>query len=220
MMGHEADHTPWEDGPGRPLPFWSSLRRDLIAHVPPEGRGMSRWGWARTAILVGLGSSGFHVVGLYRLAHALRQRAGGPGKAMAGLIFWTIRHAYGCTIAPSARLHAPLILPHPQGIVIGAGVVVGPRAWIYQNVTLGGAPGKSGLPRVGADARIYAGAVLAGPIVVGDNVLIAANAVVHRDVPPRTAVRPAMVEYGPLPAHGVARGDEPGVDPATLEDRD
>ena len=99
-----------------------------------------------------------------------------------------------------------LIFPHPQGIVIGGGTVVGPRAWIYQNATIGGAPGKPGLPHVGADARIYAGAVLTGPILVGDNVLIGANAVVHRDVPSRTAVRSAAVESGPLPGFAVSEG--------------
>ena len=46
-----------------------------------------------------------------------------------------------------------MILPHPQGIVIGAGVVVGPRAWIFQNVTIGGGPGKIGVPVIGADGR-------------------------------------------------------------------
>jgi serine acetyltransferase len=56
-----------------------------------------------------------------------------------------------------------------------------------------------GMPRVGADARIYSGAVIAGPIAVGDNVMIGANAVVTRDIPPRTLVRPAPVDLVPLP---------------------
>jgi serine O-acetyltransferase len=188
------------------VPFWAAVRLDVLAHVPPEGRGRSRRAWAVTVAAIVARSSGLRVVGLYRVGHAARHRAGLAGRVVAGLLFWWTRHAYGCSIASTARLHGGLILPHPQGIVIGGDAVVGPRAWIYQNVTIGGAPGKAGLPRVGADARIYAGAVLTGPITVGDNVLIGANAVVHRDVPPRTAVRPAAVEYAPLPGFAVSEG--------------
>lgn len=176
------------------LPFWSSLRADIVAHVPPERRGLSRWGWAKMGLAVAARSSGFHVVAWYRLAHALRHRAGVPGRVAAGVVFWIIRHGYGCSIAPTARLGGGLILPHPQGIVVGDGTIVGPRSWIYQNVTIGGSPNKSGLPRVGADVRTYAGAVLVGPIVVGDGATIGANAVVARDVPAGATVRPAPVE--------------------------
>jgi serine O-acetyltransferase len=160
---------------------------------------------------VALGSAGFRAAMLYRLAHALRPRLGPIGRSASALLFWALRHGYGCAIAPTARLHGGLILPHPQGIVVGDGVVVGPRAWIFQNVTLGGAPGKVGLPRIGSDARIYAGAVVAGPVTLGDHVVVGANAVVHRDVPARTIVRAAPAEYAPMPARprdgdGAGRG--------------
>lgn len=195
----------WSDyDPTRPLPFWDALRLDVLAHVPPERRDRSRR--VRASAAIAARSSGFHVTVLYRLGHAARHRLGPAGRILAGFLFWWTRHAYGCSIAPTARLQGGLILPHPQGIVIGGGAVVGPRAWIYQNVTIGGTPGKPGLPRVGANARIYAGAVLTGPITVGDNVMIGANAVVHRDVPARTAVRSAATEYGPLPGFAVSEG--------------
>ena len=148
----------------------------------------ARWAGIEGAAIV-VRSSGFHVMVLHRLAHTLPHRGGFAGRAAAGVLFWGIRHFYGCSIAPTARLHGGLILPHPQGIVIGAGAVIGPRAWIFQNVTIGGAPGKVGMPRVGADARIYCGAVLTGPISVGDHVMVGANAVVARDVPDRALVR-------------------------------
>ena len=197
-----SEPAAWADpNPDRPVPFWDSVRQDLVAHVPAERRGASRAGWARMAAGIAARSSGFHVVLSYRLAHSLRFRLGLFGRALAGGLFWWSRHFDGCSIAPSARLFGGLILPHPHGIVIGPEVVVGPRAWIFQNATLGGAPGKPGMPRVGADARIYSGAVLTGPIVVGDNVMIGANVVVFRDIPPRMVVRPAASEISPLPSH-------------------
>jgi serine acetyltransferase len=195
-----ATDVDWSDpAPGRPIPLVAALRDDLRAHVPPAGQGGP---WPRRflrGLRIAVTSSGFHVALHYRLAHTLRHRLGPPGRALAGLLFWWGRHAYDCSIAPTARIHGGLILPHPQGLVVGAGAEVGPRAWIFQNVTLGGAPEKVGLPRVGADARIFAGAVLSGPVTVGDNVVIGANAVVYRDVPSRSIVRVAAVEVLPLP---------------------
>lgn len=75
---------------------------------------------------------------------------------------------------------------------------IGPNAWIFQNVTIGGRPGKAGGPRIGADARIYAGAVIAGPIQLGEGVVVGANAVVARDVPDGGKVTVA-VEYRASP---------------------
>jgi serine O-acetyltransferase len=190
----------WTDpAPHRPVPFWESVRQDVIAHVSPAQRGQSWWWRAGTTALVALGSSGFRVTLVYRLAHTLRHRTGPLGRVLAAPLYWWNRHFYGCSIAPIARLYGGLILPHPQGIVVGHEVVIGPRCWIFQNASLGGAPGKVGMPRVGADARIYAGAVLSGPIAVGDNVTIGANAVVSRDVPDRTMVRCPMAEFSPEP---------------------
>jgi|GEM_PF-584850 len=188
-----------ETEPGRPLPFWLGLRDDLVAHVSPDQRRGGWRGWTREGVGVVVCSAGFHLMVLHRLSHVLVHRAGVVGRVAAAILFWWIRHFYGCSMAPTARLHGGVILPHPQGIVIGADAQVGPRAWIFQNVTIGGAPGKVGMPRVGIDARIYAGAVLTGPIHVGDLVMIGANAVVHRDVPARTLVRTASVECVPLP---------------------
>ncbi len=190
----------WSDpSSGLPIRLLAALREDLRAHVPSTEQG---GGWLhcslRTLKTVAT-SSGLHLSWNYRLSHTIRGRWGLLGRPLALGLFWWGRHFYGCSIAPTARLHGGLILPHPQGIVVGPGVEVGPRAWIFQNVTLGGAPDKAGSPTIGADARIYAGAVLSGPIALGDNVVIGANAVVHRNVPSRSVVRSARVDVVALP---------------------
>lgn len=98
------------------------------------------------------------------------------------MLCWLIRHGYGCTLSPKARIEGGLILPHPHGIVIGPDVVIGARAWVFHNVTIGGAPGKTGKPSIGREARIYPCAVISGPIELGDEVVIGANVVVTFDV--------------------------------------
>jgi serine acetyltransferase len=203
----ESDRSPWADpDPDRPVPFWASLRRDLDAHVPPELRAAPRMTRLARDAAIAVRSSGFHVALLYRAAHHLGLRLGMPGRLLAALLSWWVRHWYGCTIAWSARLHGGLILPHPQGIVIGGGTIIGPRGYVFQNVTIGGAPGVPGLPRIGADARIFPGAVIAGPITLGDQVMVGACTVVVRDVPSRTLVRSRPPDLDPLPERFWSRG--------------
>jgi serine O-acetyltransferase len=53
-------------------------------------------------------------------------------------------------------------------------------------VTMGGTDGKDGEPTVGADCRIYTGAVIGGPITLGDEVVVSPNSLVQRSVPSRS----------------------------------
>jgi serine O-acetyltransferase len=177
----------------KPVPFWSSIAQDIRAHVPPSGRPQTTARWLPLALKVAASSPGFRAVLNYRIAHSMRARLGPIGVPISKACFWFGRHWYGCAIASTARLYGGLILPHPQGIVVGAETVVGPDSWIFQNVTLGGLRGKVGMPEVGRSARIYTGAVLVGPVVIGDNVQVGANAVVTRDVPDDARVRAVFV---------------------------
>jgi serine acetyltransferase len=198
MIGYS---NAWSDpAPDRPIPLLAALRDDLWAHIPVDRLEDA---WPRRvllSLLVAVRSTGFHATLVYRLSHTLNGWFGPPGRLAAALLSWCGRRAYRCAIDPSARLYGGLILPHPQGIVVEAGTVIGPRAWIFQNVALGTVPGRAGLPRVGADARLFTGAVLTGPIAIGDRVVVGANAVVHRDVPSRSIVRSAAAEFAPRAA--------------------
>ncbi len=174
-----------------PIPFWESLKLDAIAHIPPEQRSIS----LTQSILIGLKillfSSGFHLGLFYRLSYTARAHFGIPGKLISQLLFWWVRHWYTCSIATTARIHGGVIFPHPQGIIIGAETIIGDRTWIFQNVTIGGAPGKNGQPKIGNDCRIYTGAVIVGPIEIEDGVIIGANAVVAASIAARTLVKSA-----------------------------
>lgn len=80
------------------------------------------------------------------------------------------------------------IFPHPYGIVISELVQLGRNCVIYQNVTLGtdrfSHGGKKNFyPIIGSNCTIYAGAVVAGGVKIGDGATIGANAVVLQDVP-------------------------------------
>ncbi len=80
--------------------------------------------------------------------------------------------------------------PHPVGIVISSAATIGKNCIIYQNVTIGAKTFQQGdvrivdnYPCIGDNVTIYAGAVICGPVKIGDNAVIGANSVVINDVP-------------------------------------
>lgn len=81
------------------------------------------------------------------------------------------------------------------GCVIHPTVKIGDNCWIYQNVTIGantryknGELDNTGAPIIGENTVIYSGAVIAGPVHIGEGSVIGANTVVTRDVPPKSIV--------------------------------
>jgi serine O-acetyltransferase len=81
------------------------------------------------------------------------------------------------------RFGTDLYLPHPYGIVVHAAVVIGDRCTIFQNVTIGETTTRPGVPVLGDDVVVGAGAVILGGISVGNRARVGANAVVVADVP-------------------------------------
>jgi serine O-acetyltransferase len=75
-----------------------------------------------------------------------------------------------------------------MGVVIGETAEVGDNCVIYQGVTLGGTGKEKGKrhPTLGNNVMVGAGAKVLGPLTVGDNVKIAANAVVLQEIPPNS----------------------------------
>ncbi len=84
--------------------------------------------------------------------------------------------------------------PHPIGIVISRAATIGKNCRIYQHVTIGAKSCEEGnydpknYPIIGDNVTIYAGAVIAGPVKIGNNAIIGANAVVIDDVPENCVV--------------------------------
>lgn len=83
-----------------------------------------------------------------------------------------------------------LRLPHPYGIIIAAHKI-GSNVLIGQYVTIGGNNCQKRTdvdgndiytPIIGSNCQISAGSVVAGPIQVGDNVVIGANCTVTKNV--------------------------------------
>lgn len=142
---------------------------------------------ARTSPQIVLCYPGLHAVWAYRLAHRLWCR---DHQLLGRLVAMVARMLTGVDIHPGAVLGPGLFIDHALGVVIGETAKVGEDVTLYQGVTLGGtslAPGKRH-PTLGDRVTVGAGAKVLGPIEIGHDSRIGANAVVVRPVPPNSVV--------------------------------
>ncbi|MDE1163410.1 MAG: serine acetyltransferase [Acidobacteriaceae bacterium] len=90
----------------------------------------------------------------------------------------------GAEIPCEVQIGRRFVLEHTGTIVISGDAVLGDDCVLRHGVTLGlKNRGLRGSPRLGNRVDVGAGAKLLGPIVIGDDVAIGANAVVLCDVP-------------------------------------
>jgi len=140
---------------------------------------------------------------------------------IARIISQFSRFLTGIEIHPKAKIGENLFIDHGMGVVIGETSEIGNNVTIYHMVTLGGIS-----PSINSDNQrdskrhptlmdnvvVGSGAQVLGPVVVGKNAKIGANAVVTKDVPenavmvgiPAKNVGTATEEFKP---YGIANGD-------------
>ena len=153
----------------------ATLRRDLQVVKDRDPA-------ARTSLEVALTYAGVHAVWGHRLNHRLWTRG---HRLMARIGSASVRLLTGVEIHPAAQIGPGLFIDHAAGVVIGETAVVGRDVTLYHGVTLGGTTLSHGKrhPTIGDRVMIGAGAKLLGPITVGDDSRVGANAVVVRSVP-------------------------------------
>ncbi|MFN3455828.1 MAG: serine O-acetyltransferase [Pseudobdellovibrio sp.] len=109
---------------------------------------------------------------------------------IARLVADISRTVTGIEIHPGAKLGRRLVIDHGVGCVIGETAVIGDDCIIFHGVTLGGMkfePVKRH-PTIGNRVLIGTGAKVLGPINIGDDSKIGANAVVIKDVPVKSVI--------------------------------
>ena len=163
-----------------------SLRVDILADYEVMSLSGKRPTWSRV-IWLWVWRLAFRVVLNYRLGYWCRKR----GLRFLGAWFDRRNWKMGVDICSAAEIGKGLRLAHPHGVVISGNSKIGQYAHVLQGVTLGGSTQKERpdgdsvqvAPYVGDFVMIGAGAKLVGPVRVGSNVIIGANAVVTKDIP-------------------------------------
>lgn len=107
-----------------------------------------------------------------------------PLSALYKVLYKIVQVLTGIELPCEARIGRNFVIDHFGGIVISGYATFGDNCRIRQGVTVGLARVEDPCaPTIGNDVDIGAGAKLLGRIVIGDDVLIGANAVVLIDVP-------------------------------------
>ena len=127
---------------------------------------------------------GVWALAMHRLAHWLFQA---DLFFFARLVNHISRFFTAIDIHPGARIGSNFFIDHGF-VVIGETAEIGDNVTIYQGATLGGTNPTGGVggkrhPTIGDGVIISLGAAVLGPITVGANARIGANAVVTKDVP-------------------------------------
>ena len=144
---------------------------------------------AKSKISVVLTYPGVKAVFMHRIANFF---AIAKFDLIARIISQFSRFMTGIEIHPNAKIGKNLFIDHGMGVVIGETSIIGDNVTIYHMATLGGIS-----PSINSDNQretkrhptlqdnvvIGSGAQVLGPITVGMNAKIGANAVVTKDVP-------------------------------------
>lgn len=154
---------------------WLRIREDVAnarAHDPA----------APGPVATALTYSTLHAVWAHRIHHRL-WHAGARSLARAGSQW--MRFLTGVEIHPGARIGRRFFIDHGMGVVIGETAEVGDDVMLYHQVTLGGTALEAVKrhPTLGSRVLVGAGAKILGPIELGDDVKVGANAVVLHDAP-------------------------------------
>ncbi|MDF2865197.1 MAG: serine O-acetyltransferase [Clostridia bacterium] len=130
---------------------------------------------------------GLHAVIFHKITHFLY---GKKLYFLSRLLSQIMRFLTGVEIHPGAVIGKRLFIDHGMGIVIGETAEIGDDCLIYHGATLGGTGKDVGKrhPTIGNNCMIGSGSKLLGPIVIGNNVKVGANAVVLENVEDNTTV--------------------------------
>lgn len=142
---------------------------------------------ARNSLEVILTYSGFKALRWHRFCHFLYRH---KMKFLARVFSQFSKFLHGIEIHPGATIGKGVFIDHGAGVVIGETTEIGDNCVIYQGVTLGGTGKDVGKrhPTIKNNVMVCAGAKVLGPITVGENCKIGAQAVVLKNVPPNCTV--------------------------------
>lgn len=130
---------------------------------------------------------GLHALWSHRVAHFLWTH---NFKTLARILSQFARFCTQIEIHPGATIGRRFFIDHGGGIVIGETAVIGDDVLLYHQVTLGGTSLVKAKrhPTLGNNVLVGMGAAILGPITIGDNCRVGANAVVNKDIPPDCTV--------------------------------
>ena len=162
----------------------------------------------------------------HRIAHRLHGR--GLRRTARLLSVLTRVLSGGIEIHPGARIGRGFFIDHGAGVVIGETVEIGDDVTLFHQVTLGSVgwwhdhkrpDGERRHPRVGDRVVIGANATVLGPVTIGADSVIGAQALVIRDMVSGSRALAPVADTAPRRPHRVERKPLAHLKTTAREDR-
>ena len=162
---------------------WDCLKLD---YRRTSIKSPKKWDLIKKAIL----HAGFRAILLYRMGRYFKLN---KRTRMAGICQRLMHHTAHCWISVNADIGPGFFIARVGGLIIGSETRIGANCDVRQNVTFGGNFNKTNetgrtQPFLCDNISVGVGAVIIGPVTIGDNAIIGANSVVTSDVQANTIV--------------------------------
>lgn len=162
-----------------------NISRDGRIFIEKEGLSERHSNTVAWAILI-LFNPGFQFVSLLRFQGAI-SRTPILGKIFRRIIWFVTTTIFRSDVDPAAKIGPGLYCPHPFGIVIGGGAVIGEDVSIREGVTLGRPSQASPRdPIIGNRVAIGPRAAVLGGVTIGDDCVVEAGSIVLKSVAPNS----------------------------------
>ena len=131
--------------------------------------------------------------GFWRLRERIRHCRFQPLRRLYLTLYYLFLSKYGSFIGHTAEFSSMPCFPHGfHGVFISGGAKIGRNCVIFHHVTIGSNPMPfskgTGIPTIGENCYIGAGAVIVGGIRIGNNCRIGANCTVASDIQDNSVV--------------------------------
>lgn len=135
------------------------------------------------SFIIALLTPEFQLVIWYRIYSAMYKNV---SRTIGILLYLFFKFIYKCDVHPKCIIGPGFLLVHGFDVVIGPDVVIGEDVVVFNGVNMGKKNVgviNGAMPNIGDRCVIGTGAKLLGEIVLGDNVMVGANAVLMTNAP-------------------------------------
>jgi serine O-acetyltransferase len=125
-------------------------------------------------------------LGVYRFgvwSSDIKGPIGRLASKLYGAMFLGVQLTTGMVLHREARIGKALYIVHWGNTRVHPNAVIGDRCGLMHDVTIGTNMEREGVPVLGDDVFVGAGAKILGPVRIGSGARIAANSLVLQDVP-------------------------------------
>lgn len=136
---------------------------------------------------------------LFQIFYRKLQNSNGISKLIYKILFVVFRNHRHIELSQDNQIGEGLYLGHPTCITINPNAIIGKNCNIHKGVTIGqeNRGERKGAPVIGDKVWIGINSTIVGKITIGNDVLIAPNTYINKDIPDHSVVfgNPCIIKH-------------------------